>query len=145
MRNTPKILLVEDDQHDIELTLSALVESVVPKHEIFVVNDGEAALNYIFRQGEFSNRDENNPHLILLDIKMPKIDGHEVLRRVKSDPQFKQIPIVMLTSSRMEQDIRKCYEYGVNAYVVKPVNYFEFKESVQSLGNFWINWNLVVL
>ncbi|NOZ62017.1 MAG: response regulator [Calditrichaeota bacterium] len=143
MTDSPKILLAEDDQNDIELTLSALAEVSVPRQEIAVVNDGEEALHYLFRRGKFSKRDKQNPILILLDIKMPKIDGHEVLREVKAHPELKQIPVVMLTSSGMERDINKSYYYGVNAYVVKPVNFSEFQQAVRMLGDFWIKLNKV--
>ena len=143
MTNSPKILLAEDDKNDIELTLSALAELAVSPHEIAVVNDGEEALQYLFREGNFHDRDTKNPILILLDIKMPKIDGLEVLRKVKSHPELEQIPVVMLTSSGMERDIKRSYEYGVNAYVVKPVNFSEFRDTVKTLGNFWIKLNKV--
>ncbi len=143
MTNSPKILLAEDDKNDIELTISALAEVDIPEHEIAVVYDGEQALNYLFRQGQFRKRETPDPRLILLDIKMPKIDGHQVLREVKSHPKLKQIPIVMLTSSGIESDIVKSYSYGVNAYVVKPVNFQEFRKAVKLLGDFWVKINKV--
>ena len=130
------ILLAEDDPKDVELTLTALHKHRIA-NRVIVVRDGASALDYLYRQGEFSNRDGDNPAVVLLDVKMPKVDGMEVLRRVKSDPQFKTIPTVILTSSREEHDLVEGYGLGANAYVVKPVRFNEFVEAVSLLGVFW--------
>jgi CheY-like chemotaxis protein len=131
-----RILLVEDNEHDIELTLAAL-ESHNVANEVDIVRDGADALDFLYRRGAFSNRSNELPVVILLDLKMPRVDGLEVLRQVKEDPEFKKIPVVMLTSSREEQDLIRSYELGVNAYVVKPVNFQQFMDSVKQLGCFW--------
>ena len=136
MRNPGKILLVEDDSNDVELTLSALAEKHLA-NEVFVVNDGEEALDYLYYQGSYESREEGNPALMLLDLKLPKVDGMEVLRRVKTDPALKMIPVVMLTSSREEQDLVRSYDLGTNGYVVKPVDFQSFVEAVRGLGLFW--------
>jgi CheY-like chemotaxis protein len=136
MRKPGKILLVEDDLNDVELTLSALAENHLA-NEVFVVSDGEEALDYLYLQGDYESREEGNPALMLLDLKLPKVDGMEVLRRVKSDPTLKMIPVVMLTSSREEQDLVRSYDLGTNGYVVKPVDFQSFVEAVSGLGRFW--------
>lgn len=136
MGNPGKILLVEDDPNDVELTLSALAENHLA-NEVFVVNDGEEALDYLYYQGGYESREKGNPALMLLDLKLPKVDGMEVLRRVKTDPALKMIPVVMLTSSREEQDLVRSYDLGTNGYVVKPVDFQNFVEAVSGLGLFW--------
>jgi CheY-like chemotaxis protein len=136
MGNPGKILLVEDDPNDVELTLSALAENHLA-NEVFVVSDGEEALDYLYYQGGYESREEGNPALMLLDLKLPKVDGMEVLRRVKTDPALKIIPVVMLTSSREEQDLVRSYDLGTNGYVVKPVDFQNFVEAVRGLGLFW--------
>ena len=118
------------------MTLAALEEHHLV-NEIVVVNDGAEALDYLYARGKYEDRKHGNPVVVLLDLKMPKVDGLEVLRTIKSDPALKQIPIVMLTSSREEQDLVRSYEYGANAYVVKPVDFQQFVEAVRQLGAFW--------
>lgn len=136
MTDPGRILLVEDDELDAELTLAALADQKLAG-EIIVAPDGLAALDYLYRRGEFNGRVEGNPTLVLLDLKLPKIDGLEVLRQIKSDDALKTIPVVMLTSSREEGDLISSYQMGVNAYVVKPVDFHEFTETVQRIGLFW--------
>ena len=136
MNELKRILLVEDNPKDVELTLAALEEHNLA-NEVVVVRDGASALDYLYRRGEYKMRGGNNPAVVLLDIKLPKIDGIEVLRQLKSDPQLKTIPVVMLTSSREEKDLVDSYKLGVNAYVVKPVNFQEFVSAVKELGVFW--------
>ncbi len=136
MANPDRILLVEDDPNDVELTLSALAENGLA-NEVVVTRDGEQALDYLFRRGAYASRKEGNPTVMLLDLKLPKVDGMEVLTRVKADPDLKTIPVVVLTSSREEQDLVRSYNSGTNAYVVKPVDFHEFVEAVRELGLFW--------
>jgi len=136
MEKLARILLAEDNENDIELTLSAL-EEINLANEVFVVHDGEEALNYLYCRGEYADRSNGNPVVVLLDLKMPKVDGLEVLREIKQDKNLKTIPVVVLTSSRMESDLMKSYELGVNAYIVKPVSYQEFVKAVKDLGAFW--------
>ena len=130
------ILLVEDDARDLELTLVALERSELA-NEVVVVRDGAQALDYLRRDGEFAQRPAGNPAVVLLDLKLPKIDGLEVLQQVKSDNRLKTIPVVVLTSSHEEVDMMRSYELGVNAYVVKPVDFHEFVNAVKELGVFW--------
>lgn len=134
--NLVEILLVEDNPDDAGLTIRALKKSNLCNH-LLHVNDGEEALNFLFAS------DTSNMHLklILLDIKMPKVDGIEVLRKLKSDPTRKPIPVVVLTSSKEEKDIIESYQLGVNAYIVKPVNFDKFSEAVSELGHFWLGLN----
>ena len=131
-----RILLAEDNANDVELTLSALRQNNVV-NEIVVARDGAETLDYLYRRNAHANRPAGNPALLLLDLKMPKVDGIEVLRQVKSDPALKAIPVVVLTSSREEQDLLRTYDLGVNAYVVKPVDFHEFVDAVKLLGGFW--------
>ena len=131
-----RILLAEDNANDVELTLSALRQNHVV-NEIVVVRDGAETLDYLYRRNAHADRPAGNPALLLLDLKMPKVDGIEVLRQVKSDPALKAIPVVVLTSSREEQDLLRTYNLGVNAYVVKPVDFHEFVDAVKLLGGFW--------
>lgn len=130
------ILLAEDDPNDVELSLIALADYNVA-NEVVVVGDGEEALDYLYRRGAFENRASGNPVVLLLDLKMPKVDGLEVLRVIKADEQFRTMPVVVLTSSREERDLAESYKLGVNAYVVKPVNFHEFIDAVKQLGVFW--------
>lgn len=137
---TRKILLVEDNAHDVELALTALAEHNLA-NEVQVVRDGAEALDYLYCRGEFADRHNEHPLVVFLDLKMPKVDGLEVLRQVKKDPDLRTIPIVVLTSSREEQDLVESYQLGVNAYVVKPVDFDKFVEMVQQLGLFWVVLN----
>jgi CheY-like chemotaxis protein len=136
MNNLGRILLVEDSENDIELTLDALKENKLA-NLIDVARDGVEAIDYLYRQNKFSGREIVNPILILLDIKLPKLDGKDVLKKIKSDDKLKNIPVVMLTSSKEEQDIIDSYFLGVNAYVVKPVEFNKFIEAVRQIGIFW--------
>ncbi|MGH2404948.1 MAG: response regulator [bacterium] len=130
------ILLAEDDPNDAELTLAALAEHRLA-NEIVRVSDGAEALDYLLARNQYAGRANGNPALVLLDLKMPKVDGLEVLRHIKEDDHLKTIPVVVLTSSREEQDLLRSYRLGVNAYVVKPVNFADFIEAVRQLGAFW--------
>jgi len=136
METPARVLMVEDDPKDVELTLTAL-EDYNLVNEVFVVRDGQEALDYLYSQGPFSARPNDNPAVILLDLKLPKVDGLEVLKRIKSDERLKMIPVVVLTSSREERDMIRSYQLGVNAYVVKPVDFHEFVNAVRELGVFW--------
>lgn len=131
-----KILLVEDNPNDVELTLEALSEQNLSSG-VIVLNDGVKAMEYLLYDENYKNRERENPAVILLDIKMPRMDGIEVLQALKSSKELRTIPVVMLTSSREEPDLKKCYELGVNAYVVKPVNFKDFYEAVKQVGIFW--------
>lgn len=130
------ILLVEDSPRDLELTLTAL-EKCQLANEIVIARDGAEAIDYLFMEGVQSERMPGDPTVVLLDLKLPKVDGLEVLERVKSNDKLRHIPIVMLTSSREEQDLIRSYELGVNAFVVKPVEFNEFFKAIQDLGVFW--------
>ena len=136
------ILLVEDDPRDVELTLAALSEYKLA-NTVFVVHDGAEALDYLYRRGAFTGREAVNPAVILLDLKMPKVSGLEVLKILKADGAMKSIPIVMLTSSREAPDLAACYAHGVNSYVVKPVDFGEFMTAVKQLGVYWAAVNEV--
>jgi CheY-like chemotaxis protein len=136
MADLRPILLVEDNPKDIELTLAALAKCQLA-NDIVVTRDGAEALDYLYMKNEHAQRDAGDPAVVLLDLKLPKVDGLEVLERLKSDPQRRQIPVVMLTSSREESDLVRSYELGVNAFVVKPVDFNAFFEAIQDLGMFW--------
>ncbi|GJQ20541.1 MAG: response regulator [Bacteroidia bacterium] len=136
MADLKRILLVEDNPADVELTLTALAEHNLA-NEVDVANDGEQALDYLYRRGKYAMRGNGNPAVVLLDIKMPKVDGLTVLRTIKQDKDLMTIPVVMLTSSREDRDLAECYNLGVNAYVVKPVNFEEFVGAVSKVGLFW--------
>lgn len=139
--NAVEILLVEDNPQDVELTLRALKKHHV-SNSIVVVRDGKEALDFIFGEGEFSDRSVSDPpKVILLDLKLPKIDGLEVLRKLKGDDRTKSIPVVMLTSSREQSDVIESYSLGVNSYIVKPVNFEGFAEAVRNLGMYWLLLN----
>ncbi|WEK06088.1 MAG: response regulator [Candidatus Devosia phytovorans] len=130
------ILLVEDNPRDLELTLAALAKCQLA-NDIVVARDGAEALDYLYERGTYEGRDPGNPAVVLLDLKLPKVDGLQVLETIKKDPMQKQIPVVMLTSSREESDVLSSYENGVNAFVVKPVDFNVFFEAIQDLGMFW--------
>jgi CheY-like chemotaxis protein len=130
------ILLVEDNPKDLELSLIALERSNLA-NEVVTVRDGKEALDYLFRRGDYADRQPGNPAVVLLDLKLPKVDGIQVLEQVKAEPSLQSIPVVMLTTSREEKDLVKSYQLGVNAYVVKPVAFKEFIEAIQELGVFW--------
>jgi CheY-like chemotaxis protein len=136
MAELKPILLVEDSPNDVELTLAALAENHLA-NEVVVVRDGAEALDYLHRRGIFKLRGKGNPAVVLLDLKLPKVDGLEVLEQLKRDAELQSIPVVMLTSSREEQDLTRSYKLGVNAYVVKPVEFTEFVDSIKELGLFW--------
>lgn len=130
------ILLVEDNPKDLELTLVAFEKSQLA-NEVVVVRDGEEALDYLSVRGQYANRSAGNPAVVLLDLKLPKVDGLQVLETIKKDPKLQSVPVVVLTSSREERDLIKSYKLGVNAYVVKPVGFKDFLEAIQDLGVFW--------
>ena len=136
MPKIKRILLAEDNENDVELTLAALQESRL-SNEVEVVRDGAEALDYVYHRGRFADQDLCLPCVILLDLKMPRVDGLEVLRQIKSDPALHHIPVVMLTSSREERDLVQSYDLGVNAFVVKPVDFNQFLEAIRTLGMFW--------
>jgi DNA-binding response OmpR family regulator len=136
MSNLGRILLVEDDPNDVELTLTALEEYNLA-NEVVVTRDGETALDYLYCRGNFSTRSNENPAVLLLDLKLPKVNGLEVLQQIRSDEKLNMIPVIVLTSSHEEKDIVASYRLGVNAYVVKPVDFHEFVNAVKELGAFW--------
>ena len=136
MNELGRILIVEDDPKDVELTLTALEEYNLA-NEVVVTRDGEEALDYLYCRGNFTTRTNDNPAVLLLDLKLPKIDGLEVLQQIKSDEKLRMIPVVVLTSSREERDMVASYKLGVNAYVVKPVDFHEFVNAIKELGIFW--------
>lgn len=131
-----RILLAEDNERDVELTLAALDEHNLA-NEVVVARDGAEALDYLYARGKFAGHANGLPVVVLLDLKMPKVDGLEVLRSMRADPSIRHVPVVMVTSSREEQDLIRSYEMGVNAYVVKPVDFQKFVESVKEIGMFW--------
>jgi len=136
MPDIKRILLIEDNEKDIDLTLAALAQNKLA-NEVIITRDGAEGLDYLFRRGKFAGREEGLPVVVLLDLKMPKVDGLEVLSQVKGDPLLKRIPIVMMTSSREEQDLVRSYALGANAYVVKPLDFQQFVDSVKQIGFFW--------
>jgi CheY-like chemotaxis protein len=136
MAKIKRILLAEDNENDVELTLTALQECRL-SNEVEVVRDGADALDYIYHRGNYTERLDGLPCVILLDLKMPRVDGLEVLRQLKSDPMLRHIPVVMLTSSREEKDLVQSYDLGVNAFVVKPVDFEQFLKVIRNLGMFW--------
>jgi DNA-binding response OmpR family regulator len=136
MATLGRILIVEDDPNDVELTLTALSEYNLA-NEVVITRDGQQALDYLYCRGEFAGRPDDHPAVMLLDLKLPKVDGLEVLKRVKSDERLKMLPVVVLTSSHEEKDMMRSYSLGVNAYVVKPVDFHEFVNAVKELGAFW--------
>lgn len=136
MNDLKRILLAEDSLRDIQLTLAALEEHHLA-NEVTVVRNGAEALDYLYLRGPFSTRANGHPLVVFLDLKMPKVDGVEVLRQIKSDPDLQMIPVVMVTSSREQQDLLKSYKLGVNAYVVKPIDFQQFNDAIKQLGLFW--------
>jgi CheY-like chemotaxis protein len=136
MSQLKRILLAEDNLRDIELTLAALAEHNLA-NEVEVARDGAEALDYMFRRGKYRNRSDAGPAAVLLDLKMPRVDGIEVLRQIKSSETLRTIPVIMLTSSKEEMDLAKSYQLGVNAYVVKPIDFRQFVLAIKQLGLFW--------
>lgn len=142
MSDIVQILLVEDNPNDVELTLRALKKSHRLTNNIEVARDGAEALDFLFCTGAYAQRDpEDGPQVILLDLELPKVDGMEVLRRVKADPRTRMIPVVVLTSSRQDRDIIESYQLGVNSYITKPVDFEQFTQAVQQLGFYWLLLN----
>ncbi|MGY8668412.1 response regulator [Bradyrhizobium sp. UFLA05-109] len=136
MSELGRILIVEDDPRDVELTLTALDEHKLA-NEVIITRDGKEALDYLHCREQFASRADENPAVILLDLKLPRVDGLEVLQQIRSDQKLKMIPVVVLTSSHEEKDMLATYQLGVNAYVVKPVDFHEFVNAVKELGMFW--------
>jgi DNA-binding response OmpR family regulator len=136
MNKLGRILLVEDDPKDVELTLTALEEYNLA-NEVIVARDGEEALEYLYSRGKFKTRSSGNPAVMLLDLKLPKVDGLEVLKQIKSEEKLRMMPVVVLTSSKEEKDMVASYKLGVSAYVVKPVDFHEFVNAIKELGVFW--------
>jgi len=136
MNNLARILMVEDDPRDVELTLTALEEHNLA-NEVVVSRDGGEALDYLYSRGQYAGRTNGNPAVILLDLKLPRVNGVEVLQQIRSDERLRMIPVVVLTSSHEEKDMLASYSLGVNAYVVKPVDFHEFVNAVKELGMFW--------
>jgi CheY-like chemotaxis protein len=136
MAELGRILMVEDDPNDVELTLTALAEYNLA-NEVVVTRDGAEALDYLYCRGSFARRATDNPAVLLLDLKLPKVDGLQVLKQIKADENLHMIPVVVLTSSREERDMVESYRLGVNAYVVKPVDFHEFVNAIKELGVFW--------
>ena len=140
-KNDVEILLVEDNPNDVELTLHALKKNNIV-NRVEIVRDGAEALDYLFATGMYADRDINShPRVILLDLKLPKIDGKEVLRRIKADPRTQTIPVVVVTSSREESDVVESYHLGVNRYIRKPVDFEQFTEAVRTIGMYWLLLN----
>jgi two-component system, response regulator len=141
INNQIEILLVEDNSNDAELTMRALIKHKIVNH-IIHLRDGEEALDFLFGTGKYEGRDtENKPRLILLDLKMPKVNGIEVLEKIKVDPALQTIPVVVLTSSKEHPDVEKCYKLGANSYIVKPVEFENFSKAVKDLGLYWMLLN----
>ncbi|MBN1196017.1 MAG: response regulator [Candidatus Aminicenantes bacterium] len=139
--NEVEILLVEDNTEDVEMTLRALKKNRIANN-ILVVPDGVEALDFLYKRGKFSNIEvTSHPRIILLDIKLPRLDGKEVLRVIKTDPDKKTIPVIMLTSSKEERDIAESYQYGANSYIVKPVQFDKFTEAIREIGLYWLLLN----
>lgn len=134
------VLLVEDNAADLDLALIALARTNLP-NKVVTVRDGEEALAYLLREGEYAARPPGNPAVVLLDLKLPKVDGIEVLRLIRTSPHLKDIPVVMLTSSKKKEDLARAYRLNVNAYVIKPLHFGDFIEAVRELGVFWAGFN----
>ena len=131
-----RILIVDDSPRDVELTIAALSEKNLV-NKIVVAEDGEEALDYLYKKGKFAGDENGIPAVILLDIKMPKMDGIEVLKHIRSEPKFKMIPVIMVTSSREEKDLVESYKLGANSYVVKPIDIAQFIDAIKVLGQYW--------
>lgn len=142
MKN-PLILLIEDDANDEELIRLALEENGI-MHDLSIVRDGPEALDFLFCKGPYQNREFHNPYLIILDLKIPKISGTEVLKQIRANQITCHIPVVIFTSSREEKDIRNCYQLGANAFVRKPIEFTEFNESIRSISTFWLTHNNIM-
>jgi two-component system response regulator len=141
MVDQPDILLVEDNPNDIKLTLNAFKTANLA-NPISIARDGVEALDYLFCTGPHAGRRiEDTPKIVLLDLKLPRIDGHEVLKRIKADPRTSSIPVIVLTTSREERDVLQTYEMGVNSYIVKPVDFEQFTEAVRDIGKYWLMLN----
>lgn len=140
MNELGRILLAEDDPYDIELTLTALAEYNLA-NDVVIARDGQEALDYLYRRGNFASRAPGHPVVVLLDIKMPKVGGIEVIRILKSDERMRSVPLVVLTSSRESRDLEECYELGANAFVVKPLQFADFVHAVKQVGAFWVLLN----
>ena len=139
--NQVEILLVEDNPNDVEMALRALKKNKIANN-VLVAGDGEEALDFIFKRGKYSDRPKKDrPRIILLDLKLPKVDGLEVLREIKSDPETKVIPVIVMTSSKEETDMIESYRLGVNSYIVKPVDFDKFVDAVRDLGLYWLLLN----
>jgi FOG: CheY-like receiver len=136
MEKLARILYAEDSLNDIELTLAAFKECNLA-NQVDVVRDGEEAIDYLFYRGKYTNRERSTPAFVLLDLKMPKMDGTEVLKEIRNSKEYKSLPVVMLTSSQIETDVYKSYQLGVNAFVIKPIDFEEFVKAVKNIGYFW--------
>lgn len=136
MTNLKRVLLAEDSPMDVELSLAAF-EQIRLANQVDVVRDGAEAMDYLLRRGVYQNRNSGPPAVVLLDLKMPKVDGLDVLRQMRDNPELCKIPVVMLTSSREEKDVIRSYELGINAYVVKPIDFSQFAQAVKQIGAFW--------
>ena len=136
MEKLKRILLVEDDPYDVELTLTGLSEFNLA-NEVVVARDGEEALDFLYRRGKFAGRTDGNPSVVLLDLKLPKVGGLEVLRQLKADETLKMVPVVILSSSHEDRDMVEGYKLGTNAYVVKPVDFHQFVDAIKHIGAFW--------
>ncbi len=137
-----KILIVDDSPKDVELAISALREKNLA-NEVIVAEDGEEALDYLYRRGNYADYEKGNPAVILLDIKMPKMNGIELLKHIKADPEFQYIPVIMVTSSREEKDLIESYKLGANSYVVKPVDIEKFIDAIKAVGQYWAVINVL--
>ncbi|MBN2273493.1 MAG: response regulator [Bacteroidales bacterium] len=136
MEKIPVILYAEDNLNDIELTLAAFRESNLA-NQVDVVRDGEEVLDYLFYRGKYVNREKSIPVFVLLDLKMPKLDGIETLKKIRASEEYRNLPVVMLTSSQMESDVYKSYQLGVNGFVVKPIDFADFVKAIKGIGYFW--------
>lgn len=144
MKEVKQILYAEDNPNDAELTLAAFMESGL-KNRLDIVHDGEEALDYLFYKGKYAERKKSVPAFLPLDIKMPKVNGLEVLRKIRQSEEYKTLPVVMLTSSKMETDIIECYELQANGYVVKPIDFDDFVETIKGIGYFWAVLNTTLI
>lgn len=140
MDKEKRILIVEDDPLDVELIIKSLEDNKLEKY-IYISHNGEEALNYLFHREEFSGKSYFEPCFVILDLKMPKVDGFDVLQQLKSDEKLKDLPVIILTSSQETEDIEKCYKFGANAYVIKPIEYKDFQRVVKVIGDFWSSIN----